>query len=59
MTAEELIDKCTDYLHGLGDVDKDYQQAMIPFIEALDAGNVKAPNEYCFYVSIRLRRDEK
>lgn len=48
MTAKELLDKGTDYLHGLGEVDKDYEQAMNYFVKALDAGNVKAMSEIGF-----------
>lgn len=48
MTAEELLDKGTDYLYGFGDVDKDYEQAMNHFVKALDAGSVKAMNEIGF-----------
>ena len=48
MTAEELLNKGNDYFHGLGGVDKDYEQAMNYFIKALDAGSIKAMNEIGF-----------
>ena len=48
MTAEELLDKGTDYLYGFGDVDKDYEQAMNHFIKSLDAGSIKVMNEIGF-----------
>ena len=48
MNAEELLDKGTDYLHGFGGVDEDYEQAMNYFVKALEAGSIKAMNEIGF-----------
>ena len=48
MNAEELLDKGKDYLHGFGEVDEDYEQAMNYFVKALEAGSIKAMNEIGF-----------
>lgn len=48
MTAEELLDKGTDYLHGFGGVDEDYEQAMNYFVKAKEAGSIKAMDKIGF-----------
>ena len=48
MTAEELLDKGTDYFHGFGEVEEDYEQAMIYFVKALEAGSIKAMDKIGF-----------
>jgi len=48
MTAEELLDKGMDYLHGFGGVDEDYEQAINYFVEAKEAGNIKAMDKIGF-----------
>lgn len=48
MTVEELLDKGTNYLHGFGGVDEDYEQAMNYFVRAMEAGSIKAMGEIGF-----------
>ncbi|MBQ3443239.1 MAG: sel1 repeat family protein [Selenomonadaceae bacterium] len=48
MTAEELLDKGTDYLHVFGGVDEDYEQAMNYFVKAEEAGSIRAMDKIGF-----------
>lgn len=48
MTAEEILEKGKDYLHGFGEDDKDYGKAIRYFFKALEAGSIKAMNEIGF-----------
>ena len=48
MTAEEMLEKGKDYLHGFGEDDKDYGKAIRYFFKALEAGSIKAMDEIGF-----------
>ena len=45
LTAAEILSKGVDYLYSFNDEQRDYEKAMFCFIQALDAGNIKAYDE--------------
>ena len=59
MTAEELLEKGTDYLHGFSDVEEDYEKAIRYFFKALEAGSIEAIDKNRLYVSVWLWSGER